>query len=73
MDKKLIAGAIARTITGTVGGVLIAKGVPPELVAKIVDPTNQALAGAIVVGITGVWSIAQKLLFKRKLLERFGF
>lgn len=72
MDLKPYAGAIARTATGVLGGVLISKGVPPELVAKLVDPVNQALAGALVVAGTAGWSLLQKYNFKKRLLESFG-
>lgn len=68
MDFKPYAGAIARTATGVLGGVLISKGVPPEIVERLVDPVNQALAGALVVAATTGWSLFQKYMFKKKLL-----
>lgn len=73
MDLKPYVGALARSATLALGGVLVSKGVPPELVAKFVDPLNQALTGVILVaGATG-WSLFQKHVFKKKILDSVRF
>lgn len=72
MDLKVISGSIARTITATAAGVLIARGVPAEYVNYLVEPANQAIAGAFLLFGTQAWSLIQKAIFKKNLIEKLG-
>jgi hypothetical protein len=72
MDLKVISGSVARTITAAAAGVLIAKGVPEEYVNYLVEPANQAIAGAILFAGAQAWSLIQKAIFKKNLLDKLG-
>ena len=72
MDLKVVSGSIARTITAAAAGVLIAKGVPADYVNYIVEPANQAIAGAILFVGAQAWSLVQKSIFKKNLIDKLG-
>lgn len=69
MFDKLI-GSIVRTGAAVLSGVLISKGVPPEVVDSVVNPASAALVGFL--GYFGVqwWSIAEKKV-REEVKKRF--
>lgn len=72
MDLKVISGSVARTITATAAGALIARGVPSEYVNYIIEPANQAIAGAILLFGVQAWSLIQKAIFKKNLIDKLA-
>lgn len=65
MDTKVI-GSVVRTVGATLSGVLIANGLPPEVVEPLVDPVASAVVGGVLALGLQIWSLLEKKARKLK-------
>jgi hypothetical protein len=66
IDSEGFIGSVGRTAAAVLSGVLIARGLPPELVASIMDPATAVIIGSLGYFVTQTHSLWSKWIAKKK-------